>query len=286
MPLLLDRTLIQYTVDGPSEMSNPQFSVDGRHAIVTGASSGIGRTVAEQFAADGADVTICSRSESKIEAVAEEISREREGDALGVTCDVRDRESVDRMVSLAVDRHGEVDILVNNAGGDFSCPFDELSPNGWKAVVDVNLHGTFHCTQAVGESMKDSGGSVVNVASMYGITGALNHSHYSAAKSAILNLTEVLAGEWASHDVRINAVAPGFVMTPGLTEAVDDVDAESLHRDDVQRRIGTPQEIADVIQFLASPAASYVTGSTVVAKGAPDIESVEEAVGRAAEQLP
>jgi NAD(P)-dependent dehydrogenase (short-subunit alcohol dehydrogenase family) len=267
-------------------MANPQFSVDGRHTIVTGSSSGIGRSVAERFAADGADISICSRSASEIEAVASEITNEAEGDVHGYPCDVRDRESVDRMVSQAVDRYGPVDVLVNNAGGDFSCPFDELSPNGWKSVVDVNLHGTFHFTQAVGESMRDAGGgAVVNVGSMYGITGALNHTHYSAAKAAILNLTEVLAGEWAPHDVRVNAVAPGFVMTPGFEDAVDEIDTESIHRETVQRRIGTPEEIADVIQFLASSASSYVTGSTITAKGAPDIETVDEAVERAAEQL-
>lgn len=267
-------------------MPDQQFSVNDCHAIVTGSSSGIGRSVAERFAADGADVCICSRSESDIETVADEITRKTDGDVYGVACDVRDRDSVDKMVSLAIDRYGPAEILVNNAGGDFSCPFDDLSPNGWKSVIDVNLHGTFHVTQSVGESMRDSGGgAVVNVGSMYGITGALNHTHYSAAKAAILNLTEVLAGEWAPYDVRVNAVAPGFVMTPGLNDAVEEVDADSINRETVQRRIGTPEEIADVIQFLASPASSYVTGSTIVAKGAPNIDSFEQAIGRAAEQF-
>jgi len=267
-------------------MTNPQFSVDGSHAIVTGASTGIGRSVAERFAGGGADVSICSRSASDIRTVADEITQDTDGDVHGIACDVRDRESVDRMVSQVVDCYGPVDILVNNAGGDFSCPFDEMSPNGWKSVVNVNLHGTFHFTQAVGESMKDAGGgAVVNVGSMYGITGALNHTHYSAAKASILNLTEVLAGEWAPYDVRVNAVAPGFVMTSGLEDAVEDVDAESIQRETVQRRIGTPEEIADIIHFLASPASSYVTGSTIVAKGAPDLDLVDEAVERAAEQL-
>jgi NAD(P)-dependent dehydrogenase (short-subunit alcohol dehydrogenase family) len=266
-------------------MSTTRFSVEGRNVVVTGGSSGIGRAVAEQFAADGANITICSRSESDIEAVATEITQRTEGDVVGVACDVRDRAAVDQMASQAVDRFGETDILVNNAGGDFSCSFDDLSPNGWKSIVDVNLHGTFHCTQAVGASLKASGGSVVNVASMFGLSGATQHAPYSAAKAAIVNLTEILAAEWAAHDVRVNAVAPGFVMTPGLKAAVEDVDPDSLDRAAVERRIGTPQEIADVVQFLASPAASYVTGSTLVAKGAPDITSVDEAVSRAADEL-
>lgn len=267
-------------------MPDSRFSIAGRNVIITGGSSGIGRTVAEQFAADGANVTICSRSMSDLGPVATHINQQYEGNAVAVECDVRDRDSVEDMVVEAVESHGETDILINNAGGDFSAPFEEISPNGWKAIIDVNLHGAFHCTQAVGEIMRSGdGGEIVNVASMYGLTGAKNHAPYGAAKAGLINLTEVVAAEWATDGIRVNAVAPGFIMTPGLEESVESVDESDISRDQVARRIGLPEEIADIIQFLASPAASFITGSSITARGAPDVESVSSNVERAEQQL-
>ena len=136
-----------------------QFSVAGRNAIVTGASRGIGRTIAERLAADGASVAICSRAQERVDPVAEGI-REDGGAALAVECDVRDREAVDAFVDAAVEEFGGVDLLVNNAGGEFVAAFEDISENGWKSIVDLNLHGTFHCTQAAGEHMRaDEGGA-------------------------------------------------------------------------------------------------------------------------------
>ena len=132
-------------------MPTDQFSVNGRNAIVTGASQGIGRTIAERLAADGANVAICSRSQDRVDPVAEGI-REDGGTALAVECNVREPDEVEAFVEATVEEFGGVDLLVNNAGGEFVAPFEDISANGWKSIVDLNLHGTFHCTQEIGRA--------------------------------------------------------------------------------------------------------------------------------------
>ena len=252
-------------------MPTAQFGVEGRNAIVTGASQGIGRTIAERFAADGANVAICSRSQDRIDPVAEAI-REDGGTALAVECNVRDPEAVETFVAATVEEFGGVDPLVNNAGGEFLAPFEEISENGWKSIVDLNLHGTFHCTQAVGERMRDEGsdgGRIVNVSSVNGQHAAPNESHYGAAKAAIIRLTETLATEWAEHDIRVNCVAPGLVQTPGVADTLGIAEDDMPPRKNVDRRIGHTEDVADVVQFLASDAAAFMTGETVTAKGVP-----------------
>ncbi|WP_458188392.1 SDR family NAD(P)-dependent oxidoreductase [Haladaptatus sp. NG-WS-4] len=248
-----------------------QFGVDGQTAIVTGASSGIGRVVAERFADGGANVVVCSREQENVDPVAESIGE----NALAVECDVTDREAVEALVEATVEEFGGLDVLVNNAGASFMAGFDDISPNGWHRVVDINLGGTYHCTQAAGEYLKDGGGSVVNVASVAGQQGSPYMSHYGAAKAGIVNLTRSLAFEWAGAGVRVNCVAPGFVATPGL-ESQMGISAEDVDRDEVERRVGVSEEIADVVQFLASPASSFVVGETVTAAGVPDIVETPE----------
>jgi len=248
-----------------------RFSVSGT-AVVTGASSGIGRAVAERFAADGADVVVCSREQENVDPVAEGI-REDGGSALAVECDVTDRDAVDALIEATVEEFGGLDVLVNNAGASFVAGFDDISPNGWDTIMDVNLGGTYHCTHAAAEHLKDGGGAVVNVASVAGQEGAPYMSHYAAAKAAIINLSRTLAIEWADDDVRVNCIAPGFVATPGL-EAQMGVSADDVDRVEVDRRIGVSEEIADAVRFLASPAASFVVGETLTAGGVPQGEEV------------
>ena len=251
-------------------MTTEQFSVDGDTALVTGASSGIGRAIAERFAADGAEVVICSREQENVDAVAEGIE-ESGGSALAVECDVRERDSVEALVEATVDEFDGLDTLVNNAGASFMANFEGISENGWKTIVDINLHGTYHCTQAAGEVMREGdGGTIVNFASVAGQEGAPFMSHYAAAKAGVVNLTSTLAYEWADDGVRVNCIAPGFVATPGVASQMG-VTADEIDREDVDRKIGTSEEIADVAQFLASPAASYLTGETITARGVPDI---------------
>ncbi len=253
-------------------MSTDQFSVDGDVAIVTGASSGIGKAIAESFAADGVDVVICSREQGNVDPVADGIvDSDRPGDAVAVECDVTDRDAVEALVETTVEEFGGLDVLVNNAGASFMASFDEISPNGWETIVDININGTYHCTHAAAEHLKEGGGSVINLASVAGQKGSAYMSHYGAAKAAVINLTTSLSAEWASDDVRVNCIAPGFVATPGV-ESQMGVSADSIDRSEVDRQIGTVEEIADVTQFLASPAASYLVGETLTVKGVPRVE--------------
>ena len=254
-----------------SDMHTPDFGVEGETAIVTGSSQGIGRSVAETLAASGADVVVCSRSQERVDEVAAAIeASDAPGRALAVECNVRERDEVEALVEATVAEFGGVDILVNNAGGEFVAAFEDISPNGWNAIVDLNLNGTFHCTQVAGEAMREGdGGCIVNMASVTGQHAAPGESHYGASKAAIIRLTETLAVEWAEHDIRVNCIAPGLIQTPGVAETLG-IDAEEMPpREQVDRRIGYGEDIADVVQFLASPAAAFVNGETYTVKGVP-----------------
>lgn len=247
-----------------------RYRVSGT-AVVTGASSGIGKVVAERFAGDGANVVICSRDIDHVQPVADGINdSETDGDCLAVECNVTDVNAVENLVDETIDEFGGVDVLVNNAGASFMAGFDDISPNGWRTIVDVNLTGTRNCTQIAGKHLKDGGGAVVNVASVAGQQGSPYMSHYGAAKAGVINLTRSLAFEWAGDDVRVNCIAPGFVATAGLASQMG-IDADDIERNEVERRMGTTDEIADVIAFLASPAASFIVGETVTAAGVPNI---------------
>ncbi|WP_276300965.1 SDR family NAD(P)-dependent oxidoreductase [Halorussus lipolyticus] len=253
-----------------------RFSVADRTAIVTGASSGIGRAIAEEFAADGANVVVCSREQENVDPVADEIeASDRDGSALAVECDVTDREAVEALVEATVSEFGSLDVLVNNAGASFMANFDDISPNGWQKILNINLGGTYNCTQAAAEHLKsgeddETGGSVVNVASVAGQQGAPYMSHYGAAKAGVVNLTRTLAYEWAGDGVRVNCIAPGFVATPGLASQMG-LSADEVDREEVERRVGTSDEIADVARFLASDASSFVVGETIAVAGVPDV---------------
>ncbi|WP_178915902.1 SDR family oxidoreductase [Natronomonas gomsonensis] len=250
-------------------MSDNKFTVDGSSAIVTGASSGIGRRIAEGFAAQGVDTTICSREQDNVDPVAEEINDgDSPGRVLPIECDVRDRDSVEAMVETTVEEFGGLDVLVNNAGAVFKCDFNDLSENGWKTIVDINLHGVFNCTHAAREALQDGGGSVVNISSVRSQEAAPHETHYGAAKAGVNNLTKSLASEWASEGVRVNCVAPGFIATPGAVTA-GDTDPADIDRSEVDRKTGTTAEIADVVEFLASPAASFIDGEILTVRGVP-----------------
>jgi NAD(P)-dependent dehydrogenase (short-subunit alcohol dehydrogenase family) len=251
-------------------MHEADFDVAGQTAIVTGASQGIGRAIAETLAAGGADVAICSRDIDRVGPVADEINEEAAGDALAVECNVRERDQVEDFVEETVDEFGDVDALVNNAGGEFVAAFEDISPNGWNSIVDLNLNSTFHCTQVAGEVMREGdGGCIVNLSSVNGQHAAPNESHYSASKAAIIRLTETLAVEWADDGIRVNCVAPGLVQTPGVAETLGIQSDQMPPREQVDRRIGHGEDIADVVQFLVSPAAAFMTGETVTVKGVP-----------------
>jgi NAD(P)-dependent dehydrogenase (short-subunit alcohol dehydrogenase family) len=251
-------------------MHEPDFDVSDRTAIVTGASQGIGQAIAETLAASGANVAICSRSMDRVGPVADGINEDDDaGEALAGECNVRERDQVQNLVDETVDEFGDVDILVNNAGGEFVAPFEDISANGWQTIVDLNLNSTVHCTQLAGEVMREGDGVIINLSSVNGQHAAPGESHYGASKAAIIRLTETLAVEWAEDGIRVNCIAPGLIQTPGVAETLG-IDSEDMPpREETDRRIGHAEEITDLAQFLASPAASFMNGETVTAKGVP-----------------
>ncbi|SEH16295.1 NAD(P)-dependent dehydrogenase, short-chain alcohol dehydrogenase family [Natronorubrum sediminis] len=252
-------------------MHEPDYDVAGKTAIVTGASQGIGEAIAKTLAASGANVSICSRSMDRVGPVADEINdADDAGEALALECNVREREQVQNLVDETVETFGDIDVLVNNAGGEFVAPFEDISANGWQTIVDLNLNSTVHCTQLAGEVMREgSGGAIINLSSVNGQHAAPGESHYGASKAAIIRLTETLATEWADDGIRVNCIAPGLIQTPGVAETLG-IDSEDMPpREKTDRRIGHPEEIADVAQFLSSPAASFMNGETVTVKGVP-----------------
>jgi len=254
-----------------------QFSVEGQTAIITGSSQGIGAVAAKQFADEGANVVVTSRSQDRIEEVADEITdSDRPGDAIAVECDVRDRDAVEALVETTVEEFGRLDSMVNNAGASFMAPFDEISENGWKTIVDINLHGTFHCSQVAGQQMQtqQDGGTIVNIASIAGTMGSEYMSHYAASKAAVVNLTASLSSAYADHGIRVNCIAPGLVGTPGVASQMG-IDPADVEREDVAKEMGRPEEIADVVQFLTSDASSYIVGETITAQGVPPLEDSE-----------
>jgi len=257
-------------------MPGVSYDFSDTTVIVTGASSGIGKRTAEQFAADGANVAICSRKQGNVDPVVETINdSDRSGTALAMECDITDRDAVNTFVTTTVDAFDGIDILVNNAGAGFVAEFDDISPNGWQTIMDINLTGTYNMTHVAGESLKQQGGSVINISSIAGVRGAIKEVHYGAAKAGIINFTRGLAFEWASEGVRLNCLSPGIIATEILQEHWG-ITGENIDRGDTHRRIGVTEEISDVIRFLASPASSFINGENIVVQGVPRVEENHE----------
>lgn len=247
------------------------FDLTGKVAIVTGAGSGLGVTFAEGLAEAGAKVVCAGRRMENVEQTAARL-RETGHDAFAIQADVTDEASVERMVRETVDRYGQVDILVNNAGvANVGAPH-EVPLSEWKYVVDVNLTGVFLCSQVAAREMIASGrgGSIINIASILG-AGASEPSAataYAATKGGVVNLTRDLAVHWAHHGIRVNAIGPAYFpseMTAGLMD-MPEVVAE-IERRTPLARMGRPEELKGPAVFLASDAASYVTGDILYVDG-------------------
>lgn len=244
-------------------------------AVVTGASRGIGAAIARTLADVGADIVGCALAADReeLDTTIETID-EAGGTAIGIDCDVTDRDDVAALMEATADELGTIDLLVNNAGIWEPLPLEDLDAATWDRITSVILDGTFNCTQLAGPYLRSGGGTVVNIASGAALAGFPNNAPYAAAKAGVANLTETVAFEWAHDDVRVNAVAPGLVATSaakrGSTLRIPE--PSEIDRERVARRIGTPQEIADVVRFLCSPTASFVTGVILPVSGVPRLE--------------
>ena len=245
------------------------FSLEGKSALVTGASRGIGAAIALAFAEAGADVALAARSTSDIEQLAGKIEATGRR-ALAITTDVTDPEQVRSCVEQTIGTFGKIDVLVNNAGGTkFMAPLVDLRPDGWHKAIALNLDSVFTFCQEAGRHMVARGnGSVINMSSVAGLQGAPGLSYYSAAKHAVIGLTKTLALEWGEAGVRVNAICPGWVRTE-LNKAFwsDPVSSASFVQNQPIKRWGDPEEIAAAAVWLACDASSYVTGASIVIDG-------------------
>ena len=250
----------------------------GQVALVTGGGTGIGRAIAQGLAEAGADLFLAARRIEPLDQAAAEI-RAATGRRVEVaTCNIRERESVEALALRAAELFGgQVDVLVNNAGGQFPQPARAIKPKGWHAVIDLNLNGTWNMTQIFGNQMLDGrGGSIVNVIAVIG-RGFPGLAHMSAARAGVLELTRTLAYEWGTQ-VRINCVAPGPVVTRAFDAAGYDADTSMLPTTQPIPRFGRPDEVANAVVFLASEAASYVTGEVLYVAGGQQIYGVNQAL--------
>jgi NAD(P)-dependent dehydrogenase (short-subunit alcohol dehydrogenase family) len=240
-------------------------------AIVTGARRGMGKTHALALAKAGAKVVVSDISQEDCEKVVKEIEKNG-GEALAIKCDVTQKEEVDNMVKVAVGKWGKVDILINNAGIAQFFPFLEMKEEDWDRTININLKGYFLCAQAAAKEMaKQKSGVIVNIASVamgqVGI-GFPNIAHYCASKGGIVGMTEALAIELAPYNIRVNAISPGMIETPMIDPVKQDKQSmEGLIARLPLHRVGKPEEVSNLVLFLASDASSYMTGSTVVIDG-------------------
>jgi len=233
-------------------------NLTGKVAIVTGASRGIGKAIAQALAQEGAKLVInYASSASAAEALVQEI-QDRGGEAIALAADVSNPEQVEILIKSVMDKWGRIDILVNNAGITKDTLLLRMKLEDWQSVIDLNLTGVFLCTQKVAKIMlKQKSGRIINIASVAGQMGNAGQANYSAAKAGVIGFTKTVAKELASRSITVNAVAPGFIttdMTAGL-------EAEAILSYIPLARYGTPEEVAGMVRFLASdPAAAYITG--------------------------
>lgn len=245
-------------------------TLKGRAALITGGGSGIGQEIATAYARLGASVMLVGRNAERVETAAGAIRAEG-GNAQAFRADVRNYDELNEAVKATVSQFGALDILVNNAAGNFVCPTAELSPKGWKTVIDIDLNGTFHGCHAAYPYLKASayGGTIISIITMLGVSGWPGAAHAAAAKAGILALSRTLAVEWGPDKIRVNTISPGPI---GDTEGVRRMHIET-GRGELEAkktalgRFGRKADIANAAVYLASDLAAYVTGENMIVDG-------------------
>jgi citronellol/citronellal dehydrogenase len=241
-----------------------QTLLKGQIAVITGGGTGIGKATAREMLELGARVVIASRKPEHLEPTVAELSQTPgRGEIIALPCDIREPDSVEKLVSDVLARFARIDILINNAGGQFPSPAQQLSPRGFEAVVRNNLVGTFNMTRevAVRAMIPQRAGAIVNVIANIA-RGFPGMAHTGAARAGVENLTRSLAVEWAQFDVRVNAVAPGIIASSGIAQYPPELVKSSVARTP-QKRMAHVEEVAHAIVYLAAPAAAFVTGATL-----------------------
>jgi len=245
------------------------FDLKGEKAIVTGGGQGLGKEMALALAEAGADVAVAQRHVEVAEKAAEEI-RKLGRDSIAMKVDVSKAADVQSMVEVAKDRFGKIDILINNAGIGQGISALDMTEEDWDRMMDIHVKGTFLCSQMVGREMvKQKKGSIINISSMsaFIVNRPQGQAHYNTAKAAIAHLTKSLAAEWAKYNIRVNAIAPGYIRTPMTAGALSAKIADEWLSMSPMGRVGEPYELKGLALFLASKASSFVTGSVILVDG-------------------
>ncbi|MDA8346607.1 MAG: SDR family oxidoreductase [Thermaerobacter sp.] len=247
-----------------------QGTLNGQIAIVTGGATGIGLGIAQEVGRLGARVVLASRNQERLDAAVQQLASQGV-ESIGVKTDIRDPAQVDELVAKALDQYGQIDMLVNNAAGNFIVDAEKLSVNGFNAVVGIVLHGTFHCSRAVGLEMIRSGrgGKMLNLVAAYAWTGGPMTLHSAVAKAGVVAMTRTLAVEWAEYGIRVNALCPGPVDTEQSRAqlwAAPEM-RERLLRSIPTGRFGTVEEVAQAASYLLSPYADFINGEVLVIDG-------------------
>lgn len=240
--------------------------LNGKVSIITGAANGIGKATALKFAAEGATAIVCDLNEEAVQTVVDEI-RAAGGKAEGFTVNVTNQSQINDMVALVKDKYGRVDTMVNNAGIVMDARLQKMSEEQFDRVIDINLKGVYRCTKAVVDVMVEQGfGVILNASSVVGLYGNFGQTNYAAAKFGVIGFTKTWAKELGPKGVRVNAVCPGFIATAILSSMPEKV-ITSMEEKVALRRLGKPEEIANVYAFLASDEASYINGAAIEVSG-------------------
>jgi len=244
------------------------FSVEGKHILITGASSGLGAHMATMLAGRGARVSVTARRIDRLQSLVEAI-QDKGGEAAAMAMDVVDQDSVTAGFDKARARFGPVDVVINNAGTAARAPAEETPAAEWHRVIDANLNGAWYVAQCAGRQMIDSGngGSIINLASIMAYRQSQGLAAYCSSKAAINHLTHLLALEWAPHGIRVNAIAPGYIHSEMTEALLASERGQTMIASTPLQRAGTPEELDGTVLLLASGASSFINGATIVVDG-------------------